>query len=504
MKKLYLILGIALLFACSDDNTEPPAPVPVEPDEASVELNLTEVQIPRAGGSAEVTVVSNYEDWEVECGETWLSIQKSGNKLILSAAENASLKRNVATVTITVQGEGENNTASATLSVIQNDAALVIGIELPDGAKMTAPVVGQMNCTIDWGDGTVDAIEGYFDGLFTPQPSHIYRKGGTYQIRIAGQMPMMDIGLSFDDIQAGYITEVIQWGNTGLVSMDRALKGCVNLIRIPGDTDGSFTEVTEFSNAFYNCKSLTKIPADLFVNCSKVTTFAFCFQDAGLRAVPAGLFDNCSAAKTFISAFSNCYMNSLPDELFSKCVSVTTFSSVFYRCQLLQSIPENLFKGCENVEKFSYAFRGCPSLTEIPEGLFRFCPLANDFSGVFTMCYSLKTLPEGLFAGNPKAESFGYCFMDCTSLAEIPAGLFSANRAVKSFQGTFRGCLRVSGESPYVVVNGTKVHLYERSKYGGQFIAPDKYEYCFSDCTGLTDYSYMEKNYPEWSNTYLK
>lgn len=48
MKKLYLILGIALLFACSDDNTEPPAPVPVEPDEASVELNLTEVQIPRA------------------------------------------------------------------------------------------------------------------------------------------------------------------------------------------------------------------------------------------------------------------------------------------------------------------------------------------------------------------------------------------------------------------------------------------------------------------------
>jgi len=119
MKKLYLILGIALLFACSDDNTEPPAPVPVEPDEASVELNLTEVQIPRAGGSAEVTVVSNYEDWEMECGETWLSVQKSGNKLILSAAENASLKRNVATVTITVQGEGENNTASATLSVTE-------------------------------------------------------------------------------------------------------------------------------------------------------------------------------------------------------------------------------------------------------------------------------------------------------------------------------------------------------------------------------------------------
>lgn len=504
MKKFYLILGMAVLFACSDDNTEPPAPVTVEPEEATIALNLTEVQIPRAGGSAEVTVETNYDDWEIDCAETWLSVKRTGDKFTLTADENTSLERNIATVTVTVQGEGENNTASAILHVTQNDAALVIEIQLPDGARMTAPVLGHMNCTIDWGDGTIDPIEGYFDGLFTPQPSHIYRKGGTYQIRISGQMPMMGIGLSFDDIQPGYITEVIQWGNTGLVSMDRALKGCVNLIRVPGDTDGSFTEVTEFSNAFYNCKLLSEIPANLFVNCSKVTTFAFCFQDAGLRSVPAGLFDNCGAAKTFISAFSNCLMNSLPAGLFSKCVSVTTFSSVFYRCQLLQSIPGDLFKGCENVEKYSYAFRGCPSLTEIPEDLFRFSPLAKSFGGVFTMCYSLETIPEGLFAGNPEAEEFGYCFMDCTSLAEIPAGLFSSNRAAKSFQGAFRGCLRVGGESPYVVVDGTKVHLYERSKYGGQFVAPEKYEYCFSDCSGLTDYSYMEKNYPEWSKTYLK
>ena len=94
--------------------------------------------------------------------------------------------------------------------------------------------------------------------------------------------------------------------------------------------------------------------------------------------------------------------------------------------------------------------------------------------------------------------------MDCTSLAELPAGFFAANRSVKWLPGSVRGCLRGLCDAPYVLGNGPNGHLYERSKYGGQFIAPDKYEYCFSDCTGLTDYSYMEKNYPEWSNTYLK
>ena len=39
------LLGIAALFACSDDNTEPPVPAPVEPDKATIELDVTNVQL---------------------------------------------------------------------------------------------------------------------------------------------------------------------------------------------------------------------------------------------------------------------------------------------------------------------------------------------------------------------------------------------------------------------------------------------------------------------------
>lgn len=505
MKKFYLILGIAALFACNDDNTEPPAPVPTEPDKAVVELDLTNVQIPRSGGSAEVNITANYDDWDYKCAETWLSIQKSGNKLTLSADENTTSQRNTATITVTVSGEGDDNTASATVNVTQNDASLIIEIKLEqDGTTMVAPILGRVDCEINWGDGDIEPISGNIDGVFSFQPTHLYKKSGTYQISISGFVPGMGIGSPFTDIELAYITAVIQWGNTGLISMQRALQGCVNLSNIPGDTDNSFAEVTTFSNAFYGCKSLTEIPADLFVNCSKVESFSFCFDNAGLESIPVGLFDNCTATESFSSIFSNCPIISIPDELFSKCISAKTLSSVFYGCQLLQSIPENLFKGCEKAEVFTYAFRECPSLTEIPEDLFKPCPLAKNFAGIFTMCYSLESIPEGLFANNPQAENFNYSFTECTSLTEIPAGLFDSNRAVKSFQATFRNCIRLNCETPYTMIEGKKVHLYERSKYAGQFIAPSAYEYCFSNCTELVDYEYMQQNYTDWSKPYLR
>lgn len=450
-----------------------------------------------------MSVSTNCTEWDFLCDDEWIEVQKTQSGLTLSATENASSKPNRARVTVTAYGEGDDNSASATIDVVQNDGALVIEVQLPDGATMIAPVVGEMDCMIDWGDGTTDHIQGYFDGLFNPQPNHLYAQGGTYQIRISGQMPWMDIGLSFTDTEAGYITAVVQWGNTGLTSMDRALKGCVNLVSIPGDIDGSFAEVTQFSNAFYGCRSLTEIPADLFAYADKADTFAFCFDSSDIKNIPAGLFDNCSAATNFISTFSGCPILTIPDELFSGCVSAQTFSSTFYNCQLLQSIPENLFRGCKNVDKFSYCFRQCPSLTEIPENLFADNPAVTTFGGTFTMCYSLASIPEKLFAGNPLAESFGFCFMDCSSLLSIPAGLFDNNRAASGFGGTFRGCMVVGGESPYTVIDGKKVHLYERSEYPDHFVTPDSYDYCFSNCNGLTDYEYMHQNYPEWAKTYV-
>lgn len=47
----------------------------------------------------------------------------------------------------------------------------------------------------------------------------------------------------------------------------------------------------------------------------------------------------------------------------------------------------------------------------------------------------------------------------------------------------------MSGESPYTLVDGKKVHLYERNAYPDHFSAIPNYKSCFTDCTGLSDYN---------------
>lgn len=100
-----------------------------------------------------------------------------GKQTYFSANENTTSERNTATVAVTVLGEGEENTASATINVVQNDASLIIEIKLDrDGLTMVAPVLGMLECTIDWGDGKTEPLTGNIDGVFSFQPTHFYEK----------------------------------------------------------------------------------------------------------------------------------------------------------------------------------------------------------------------------------------------------------------------------------------------------------------------------------------
>ncbi|MCS2444931.1 hypothetical protein NXU86_10060 [Phocaeicola vulgatus] len=49
----------------------------------------------------------------------------------------------------------------------------------------------------------------------------------------------------------------------------------------------------------------------------------------------------------------------------------------------------------------------------------------------------------------------------------------------------------MKGESPYTVVEGKKVHLYERELYPELFEEPGLHFGVFEYCTGLTDYANM-------------
>ena len=203
---------------------------------------------------------------------------------------------------------------------------------------------------------------------------------------------------------------------------------------------------------------------------------------------------------------------------------LTSLANAFSGCSALKSIPENLFANCPKATDFSFTFFGCKALTAIPEGLFANNPKVTIFQGTFSYCSALKSLPANLFANNRKVNSFRLTFSGCSALKSIPTGLFAHNPEVTDFSGTFSGCSALEsiseklfanntkvtnfsytfkncsaliGESPYTMIDGQKVHLYERADYPEHFTTPTSTYQAFGNCTGLTDYAQIPTNWKE-------
>ena len=90
-------------------------------------------------------------------------------------------------------------------------------------------------------------------------------------------------------------------------------------------------------------------------------------------------------------------------------------------------------------------------------------------------------------SGNPELFDISEAFSGCTSLESIPSGLFSNCHKLQYVISLFLNCSSVKGESPYDMVEGEKVHLYERAGREG-YTAITSYMTCFGGCTGLSDY----------------
>ena len=81
------------------------------------------------------------------------------------------------------------------------------------------------------------------------------------------------------------------------------------------------------------------------------------------------------------------------------------------------------------------------------------------------------------------------CFHECSSLTAIPTGLFDHCTKVVEFYCCFQGCSNLTGETPYTMVDGKKVKLWDRSPENGFANATEKSLMCFSKCGKLSDYA---------------
>lgn len=165
------------------------------------------------------------------------------------------------------------------------------------------PIENNTNFSINWGDGTQETITSanmQYDGT----DGYITH---TYSTTNANTLITIDgICKVFSHSYNNKLTEVVQWGATGLQYL--FVNGNTALTTLAVPTRNSFANMLGFDWAFCDCSGLTTIPENLFANISSdAITFEETFAECtGLTAIPANLFANCTNVESFYGTFNGC------------------------------------------------------------------------------------------------------------------------------------------------------------------------------------------------------
>lgn len=194
--------------------------------------------------------------------------------------------------------------------------------------------------------------------------------------------------------------------------------------------------------------------------------------------------------------------------------NIKNINSAFSSTWRLNDIPPQMFRGCPNLEDVSaaftysirirnvdYIFADCPKLIEVPQA-FAYMNILSAVSA-FENCTSIKSVPD-LFTKCEKLTDVTNVFKGCTNIERAPrvfqncavlnppVNVFDDCKKAYNFDKCYNNLPAATNESPYTVVNGQKIHLWERTPELG-FALPTQYDLCFADSPNFADYA----NIPE-------
>lgn len=481
-------LTIAVDDFASDEQTSRTATIKILEDEAEkAQITLTQTAtaepyitlspegnpyISYKGGELKINISSNVSHYNAELRDmdlNWASCQTNGNTITIKAGKNITGEEMHATLVVSTISGSEIATAEYTFR--QGNGEMQLEYVIPeDGKTAKLPICGDdLDCTINWGDGSEKInVKGYVSSY--SRVEHQYAKAGTYIISISG---IVDEFNSDDTGITDYFKAVRSWGALQIKSLRNAFKG-TSMTQIPlPEEPNLFTDVESISGAFEKMANLTIAPEGLF--------------DTALNVTDASrLFYDCKA------------LESIPENYFSNMTKLEDISNMFYNCQSLKQVPGGLFKSNTAVSSVTALF-SYSGLENIPAGFFDFGENIKMMITIFAGCEKLKEIPEGLFDNLPQITRFQSTFLNCTSLTSIPTALFDNCKKLNIIQYMFKGCTGLTGESPYTMVDGVKVHLYERNDHLDIFtkIPLKDAKGTFAECTGLSDYASMPDKYKE-------
>lgn len=289
---------------------------------------------------------------------------------------------------------------------------------------------------VNWGDGTpVEYIK--TDGLF----GHNYAAGTTGEVVVTFLGTSQHFGNVWQDSGLEVFKEALI--KVDLTNADAACPSgkwnngfykCVYLTEVVGSFAGK-PNIKNCNSMFMNCWRLASIPPQMFRGCPRLDDAGACFQAAYL--IPTGdyMFADCPKLRDVHQVFSGARIPSAVGA-FQNCPTLTSVVNLFTDCESLTDVTD-VFKGCANIQRALRVFQNCVVLNP----------------------------PVNVFDDCKKAYTFKECYNN------LPAA---------------------TNESPYTVVNGQKVHLWERTPELG-FALPIQYDFCFTASPNFADYA----NIPE-------
>jgi surface protein len=165
----------------------------------------------------------------------------------IATVSQSGVATGVAEGTVDVTSAYGPATGSAALSVegkAGDPFVTTWNTNLGSGTTVTLGLAGQVDATIDWGDGTVTAVN-------TPGPhSHNYGVNGIYTVSVTGSVG------AYNSLNNGGVTaerakliRVESWGQVGFTSLSNAFYQTVNLTSVPSHSEG-LEAVTHMNGMF--------------------------------------------------------------------------------------------------------------------------------------------------------------------------------------------------------------------------------------------------------------
>lgn len=119
---------------------------------------------------------------------------------------------------------------------------------LAEGTMVTLALVGEVDATVDWGDGTMETVT-------TRSPYHVYDIDGIYTVSVTGSVTEYNssrYGGAASEKEK--LINVDSWGQLGFTSMDHAFYRCHNLLSVPATSEG-IEAVADMSGMFHSAWS---------------------------------------------------------------------------------------------------------------------------------------------------------------------------------------------------------------------------------------------------------